>query len=207
MLYSLIKLQRLYSEYESQFELGTLGAQASPGGSVEVGLFRFLTADLRFLTTKLYAQAREMHKTGLECERERAEKERERVELQHLRQRLRGYRESQAVEPDEAERIDRALLTGSPEEIRRMVEDLDARLLERASDAMERTFRSKAVERTTQRIQAEFEGLPPDKLENEAKDARDMYQQAQAERDARTKLRLLKEARKKIPKALRPERF
>ena len=81
-------------------------------------------------------------------------------------------------------------------------------VIERQIEELEREKqRLRERERDIQRLESELETLPAEKRENEAREAWALYELAQAAQDQKEKLHWLKEARKKMPKELRPDRF
>lgn len=165
-----------------------------------IGLRRFLSGDLEELAADVIGVARERQRLALAKLAAEAERLKLEAKLQDIRSQL-------DPASDDLSGIDEALLRGDVEELRRLRDEyrLQARL------RLERLAREEQIKRERQWeiqwLESEFEAIPPEKRLNEAREAWATYERAQATGDLRDRLHLLKEARKRIPKELRPDRF
>lgn len=91
--------------------------------------------------------------------------------------------------------------------MRRLAAELDQIAEQRTRAREERATRVREQQREIQRLELELKMIPAEKRGGDAAAAWMLYQQAQSTLDAKVKLDLLKEARKKVPKELRPDRF
>lgn len=120
---------------------------------------------------------------------------------------LREYRGRLELAGDEIRRFDAVLSGGSTEELLEL-RDRYRPIIERQIEELEREKqRQRERDREIQWLESELEALPLEKRANEAREAWALYEAAQTAWDEKEKLHWLKEARKKMPKELRPDRF
>jgi hypothetical protein len=134
-------------------------------------------------------------------------KQKEDAERQVLKEELQAYREQLEISAEQVKRFDEVLHGGSIEELRRLAA-LYRPVVEQKQDELEmEQQKSREREREIRRLESELETIPLEQRNQEAREAWSLFQQTKGIEDAREKLRLLKEARKKLPRELRPERF
>lgn len=166
-----------------------------------ISFFRFLASrDLEGWQAETVAEARAMQYLSLVRRREECER-REMIDE------LREYRSQLDLVDDEVGRFDEVLNGGSTEELRRL-RDMYRPVIERRIEELEKERqRLREREREIRWLESEIETIPLEKRENEAREAWALYERARASSDQSEKLRWLKEARKRVPRGLRPDRF
>ncbi len=193
----LLGLSKLNRRYRLELEAGTPATMIP----ARIGFFRFLLSrDLEGQTLKAIIEARAMQRLSQARQREESGR-------QELIDELREYRGRLELAGDAGGRFDEVLSGGSTEELREL-RDRYRPVIERQIEELEREKqRQREREREIQWLESELETLPLEKRTNEAREAWALYEVAQTARDEKEKLHWLKEARKNIPKELRPDRF
>jgi hypothetical protein len=189
------------SELRRQYCLGLAAKTPATQSPVRIGFFRFLTSrDLEGWMAKAIAGARTEQYLILARQREESERGELIDELEEYRKRL-------ELADEEAGRFDGILSGGSTDELRGL-RDRYRPVIERQTEELERERqRLRERGREIQWLESELETLPLEKRENEAREAWALYELAQAAHDQREKLYWLKDARKKLPRELKPDRF
>jgi hypothetical protein len=198
LLFSVWRLRTLHKQYEWAVEM-VLPPTERPG-HVPVGFFAFLFNALENRTAEWIEQAREKYQIAVAHQQDREEKE-------ELRSELERHRAMPDISGAHGALIDSALMSDSIEEIRRVIAVCRRVVQERAGQIEREVQMLRDREREIHRLENELETIPTEKRSSDAKEAWTLYERALRATDARERLHWLKEARKRMPKDLRPDRF
>jgi hypothetical protein len=169
-------------------------------GHARLSFLEFLHADLEQRVAEARADSMAEHyRLGTE--------RREEEERRHLEDELRLYRQTLDLTTAQTPCIDEGLSGGSIEKLRDLAAIYRNIARQQRTRAVEQEQRARETEREIERLAREIEAIPIEKRNDEARECWSLYQRAIGIDDPREKVRRLKQARKKMPKHLRPERF
>ncbi|HZS48416.1 MAG TPA: hypothetical protein VFC63_25320 [Blastocatellia bacterium] len=191
LMKSLWGLRKLHPEYCSY-----LAKHLPAGEAARIGVVTFLFSDL---DSRIKEARVRQHQLSIA--------EREETERRELKDLLREYRNELELHPDEAKQFDEALSADSLDELRKLRDRYHSTIEQRRQQLEIEQQQLRERQREIQRLESELELIPAEKRDNEAREAWELYNQAKSNDDLKTKLSLLKEARKRLPKELRPDRF
>ncbi len=123
------------------------------------------------------------------------------AEIEDVTERLGHYAKQLGLSSEEGTRIERALSNNTADGLRQIV----ALLSEKAAAQEREQQLARERQRETVWIEAEFEMIPQVKRA-EAQEAWELYERALQTPDPKNRLHFLKEARKKLPRDLKPDR-
>lgn len=197
LLFSVWRLRKLHKHYEWTVEmvLPPTGRRHAP-----VGFFGFLFNALENRTAEWIEQAREEYQITMAHQREHEE-------MEELRSELERYKAMPGLSGAQVALIDSALMSDSIEEIRQGIVVCRRVVQERAAQLEREVQTLRDREREIRRLENELETIPTEKRRTDAKEAWTLYERARVATDARERLHWLKEARKRVPRELRPDRF
>lgn len=188
------RLGRLYQQCNRAVQARTTMGQAS------LTYTGFLRGGLGHRLVAAVAEARaEQYALGA--------KEREKAERVRLADQLHRYKAALPLTPAQAALVDKSLSNGTTDAMR----NAEGMCLELERQHKLRVEKEQQFVRDTtreiERLQREIQAVPLDKRDKEARECWSLYQRSATTEDLRERLRLLKLARKKMPRELRPERF
>ncbi|HWX40102.1 MAG TPA: hypothetical protein VN345_03035, partial [Blastocatellia bacterium] len=188
------RLGRLYQQCNTAVHARTTMGRAS------LTYTEFLRGDLEHRLVAAVAEARvEQYTLGA--------KEREKAERVRLADQLHMYKAALPLTPAQAALVDKSLSNGATDAMR----NAEGMCLELERQHKLRVEKEQQFVRDTtrevERLQREIQAIALDKRDKEARECWSLYQRSATTEDLRERLRLLKLARKKMPRELRPERF
>lgn len=191
-------LGRLRQRYHAWVEVCLPGTQR--GTSRRLGFREFLSGELESIDRDDIARAVERHHGVLAGRRQQDEK-------QNLTDELQSLRDAVELTGPQRTQLDRARSEGSLEELQKLVGVYGSLIDQRKARLAAQAQQERDRQREIQRLEVELETIPVEKRDTDARQAWDLYQQARAIEDERERLHALKEARKNVPRDLRPDRF
>lgn len=196
LIVGLLRFRSLHREFCSSVKL-YMPVDASP---IRIGNLRFLFIDPDYQIDKARADARERQNQAL-IEQKAEEETRELKDL------LQEYRDELVLNPDEVRRFEEIISTGTLEELRSLRDQYHGTIQQLRQHRETEQQQIRERQREIQRLQSELEMVPVEKRADEGREAWELYEQAKTIDDPRARLNLLKEARKRLPREFRPERF
>lgn len=194
-LMSFKRVTKLYQRYRS-----TVEAHMPVRLAYRIGFLDFLSGNLETRMREAITGSRAEQSLLITKQKEDAER-------RSLKEELQAYRGQLEISAEQVKRFDKVLLGGSIEELRRLAV-LYRPIVEQRQDQLEiEQQKAREREREIRRLESELETIPLEQRNQEAREAWSLYQLAKSIEDARGRLKLLKEARKKLPRELRPDRF
>lgn len=198
ILFELMYLPSLRRRYHRWVESRL--PETQKGRSGRLTFMEFLSGDLESIASDEIARAVGCHNIALA---ERYQQQ----ETHRLVRELQSLRDSLELTQTQKDQIDRALSEGSFDALRKLVAMHRSLINERNAYLETQAQQERDRQREIRRLELELETIPDEKRGNDARLTWGLYQRARATEDEREKLHLLKEARKKLPRDLRPDRF